>query len=113
MPKQWHHFPSIYFSFSYLLFQKKSENKVGKISHKPRKQSNKLSYNETRELEQLEIELEKINYRLKELERRITEDAANLSHTDFAEITAEQNRLQNELDEKELRWLELDEKKSS
>ncbi len=93
--------------------EKKAETKIDKISHKPKKQSNKLSYNEKRELEKLEIELEEINQRLIELERKITEDAANLSHTDFAEITAEQEQLQNELDEKELRWLELDEKNSS
>ncbi len=70
--------------------------------------SNKLSYNEKRELEQLEVELEHLNNEKDELEQAMS--SGTLSNTDLLEKSKRIEEVINTLDEKEMRWLELSEK---
>ncbi len=88
--------------------QKKKEKIIKKTSNDS---SKKLSFNEKRELEKIEIEMENLNSELAELSKKIELDATSLTHLEFAEITSKQEELQELLDEVELRWLELDEKR--
>ncbi|MFV0378807.1 MAG: ATP-binding cassette domain-containing protein, partial [Mangrovibacterium sp.] len=79
-----------------------------KTTVKPRSQAAKLSFNEKREFEQLEKELATL-----EEEKTLLEDLMNSGELSPEELVAKSNRystLKDELDEKELRWLELSEK---
>lgn len=79
-----------------------------KTTVKPKSQAAKLSFNEKREFEQLEKELATL-----EEEKTLLEDLMNSGELSPEELVAKSNRystLKDELDEKELRWLELSEK---
>jgi len=74
---------------------------------KPKKKKSKLSFKEQYELETIEKELGTLSKRKKEIEEKL----GQLS-TEFEEITMlglDLEMLQDELDEKEIRWLELEE----
>lgn len=90
---------------------KKEEKKIEKPDTRIRKVSTKLTFNEKRELVQIEKDMEEISCRLEELHNKIETEAASLNHQEFGEITGEQDILQERLDEVEMRWLELDEKR--
>ncbi len=72
--------------------------------------SNKLTYNEKRELEQLEVDLEKLNEEKAELEQAMS--SGTLSNDDLMEKSKRIEQVINLLDEKEMRWLELSEKEA-
>ncbi|WP_372775513.1 ABC-F family ATP-binding cassette domain-containing protein [Mangrovibacterium sp.] len=78
------------------------------ISEKPRKQTQKLSFNEKREFEQLEGDLEQLENEKAELEELM--NSGDLSPEELLEKSQRYSSLSDELDEKELRWLELSEK---
>jgi ATP-binding cassette subfamily F protein uup len=77
---------------------------------RPKRITKGLTYNEQREFNQLEKEIESIELRLTELETTLTEEAASLSHSDYHTISTEQQEL-NTIHQKLLdRWLELSDK---
>ena len=80
------------------------------LSQKIKKLSNKLSFNEKREIKLIEKEMENIEDQISILNTRIEKEASNLSSADFREITNELEKLKIRMDELESRWLELDEK---
>lgn len=67
----------------------------------------KLSFNEKRELEQLDREIASLQQQIATLENKLVEGAG--SHADFAHWGAELAELKTQLDDKELRWLALSE----
>lgn len=68
----------------------------------------KLTYNEQREYEMLEKELDVLNAQRVEMEERL--NSGSLSPAEIISLSAEYSALIDSLDEKELRWLELAEK---
>jgi ATP-binding cassette subfamily F protein uup len=91
--------------------RKKAENssKPKAVQEKPKKKAaDKMSFNEKREFEALEKEIAEL-----EAEKAALETALNSGEHSAEELTEMSNRfaeLTDELDEKEMRWLELSEK---
>jgi ATP-binding cassette subfamily F protein uup len=67
----------------------------------------KLSFKEKHEFEQLTIQIEQLNLNKSNIEQNLTTGSSN--HEDIIKWAAEIKEIQNILDEKELRWLELSE----
>jgi ABC transport system ATP-binding/permease protein len=67
----------------------------------------KAGFNEKREFEQLTKALEKLNKEKEELAEKLS--AGNLAYQELQEISARFKVVTNEIDEKEMRWLELSE----
>jgi len=88
--------------------KKLAEKQIEKQAKAP---SKKLSFNETRELEQLETKMSELENENTNLTAEIETNAANLTSADFSRITSRQQGLSEELEELEMRWLELEEKK--
>ena len=65
----------------------------------------KLSYKEKREMEQLEIDIESLETEKKQLEEALC--SGTLSIDELTEKSKRLPKLQEELDEKSMRWLEL------
>ena len=70
-------------------------------------QKRKLTYKEKRELEQLEIDIEKLETEQRELEEALC--SGTLSIEELTEKSKRLPLLKDELDEKSMRWLELSE----
>ncbi len=88
--------------------KKKAEAKseaAAKPSHPQTKK--KLSYNEKREFEQLENEIPELEAQIGELEELL--NSGNLNHDELYEKSLQLDDMKSQLDEKELRWLELSE----
>lgn len=79
-------------------------NNSEKISSKK-----KLSYHEQRELQQLEEEMPRLEQEKKELELKLTE--GHLSFEELQQSSERIGKISQSLDEKEMRWLELDERR--
>ncbi|RUT78636.1 ABC-F family ATP-binding cassette domain-containing protein [Ancylomarina longa] len=75
---------------------------------KPKQIAQKLSFNEKREFEQLENELESLNAEKKEIEKNMS--SGTLSNDDLLEQANRFEKIVEIIDEKELRWLELSER---
>ena len=84
--------------------------KEKKTRPKLKKKSDKLSYNEKRELEILEIEIEQLEKKQIKLQQIIETQASLLKHEDFTNITNELTEIEEQLNTKTIRWLELEEK---
>ena len=69
--------------------------------------SKKVGYKEKREYEQLSTDIPLLEARKAELEQALTD--ATTDHQKLLDLTANLSQVSNELSEKELRWLELDE----
>ena len=67
----------------------------------------KLSYKEQRELEQLEVELPQLESEKAALEERLS--SGTLSHEELSAAAARIGEIINQIEEKEMRWLELSE----
>ena len=67
----------------------------------------KLSFKEQRELEELETAIPKLEAEKRELEESLS--SGTLSHTDLSATSARIGEIMAELEEKEMRWLELSE----
>ena len=67
----------------------------------------KLSFKEKRELEQIEIDLEKLSAEKAELESRIS--SGNLPYEELQNASSRIGKIIDEIDMKEFRWLELNE----
>ena len=78
--------------------------------HRTKSKSNRLNFNEKRELKFIDNEIPKIENQIMDLNLKMEDEASSLSPTDFKEITSKLEELQMKLDELESRWLELDEK---
>lgn len=72
------------------------------------KATNKLTYNEKRELDQLEVELPKLEKEKADLENQMS--SGEINHEEILRISQQYNELKEKLELKELRWLELSEK---
>ncbi len=92
-------------------FRKKAEaaSKPKPIQEKPKaKSSQKMSFNEKREFEQLEQTIKELETEKNELE--LAMNSGELSNDDLIEKSNRFSQITNKLDEKEMRWLELSEK---
>ena len=78
-----------------------------KVQYNVRDKSLKLSYKEKRELEQLNVEIEQLSNEKQQLD---TLFASGKVITDMDAKSARYNEIQELLEEKEMRWLELSEK---
>ncbi|MCQ2138803.1 MAG: ABC-F family ATP-binding cassette domain-containing protein [Bacteroidales bacterium] len=89
--------------------QKGKETSDKKPVEKPQEapKKRKLSYKETRELEQIELDLVSLGDEKKELEEKLS--GGSLPYEQITEISARYEEVKALLDEKELRWLELSE----
>ena len=67
----------------------------------------KLSYKEQRELEQLEVELPQLESEKAALEEKLS--SGTLSHEELSAAAARIGEIINQIEEKEMRWLELSE----
>jgi len=91
----------------------KSDSKISKQSPAPKsrkEESNKLTYKEKRELEQLESEIHSLEQQKKVLESLL--NSGDLDHTALFEKSTEISGINALLEEKELRWLNLSDKDS-
>ncbi len=86
-----------------------SQKVVVKTSEKPLSDESKrkLTYKEKREMEQLENDIENIEIQKNEILTKLS--SGDLNHEDLHEQSEQLTRLNSQLDEKELRWLELSE----
>ncbi len=73
--------------------------------------TSRLSYNEQKELNQLESKLKSLEYDKKELEAKFNDDT--LTNEKINELSNELQQLINLIESKELRWMELHEKLES
>ncbi len=91
----------------------RAEEKANKASvtqandGKPKPEKKKLTWKEQRELEQLEKDLEALGKEKSELEQSLS--AGNLDYGKVQEVSKRFEELTSLLDEKEMRWLELQE----
>ena len=110
-------FPGNYSAYNQFLIEKEKESKKekailskpkssSKSSGKPKKK--KLSYKETKEFEQLEIELEVLAGEKNEIETFLNK--GKFKNDELSEKTKRLSQLMEMIDEKEMLWLELSEK---
>ncbi len=85
----------------------KTSKDVQNVAAREPKEKNKLSYKEKREFEQLEVELPDLEKKKQELLTLI--NSGSTDHEELSKWSAELGEINDELDEKELRWLELSE----
>ena len=86
---------------------KKEEAKPKDKAEKVKEQARKLTYNEKREFEQLEGEIEKLNQKISQFEELM--NSGETDHEKLSEWAQELEKAKADLDDKELRWLELSE----
>jgi len=91
--------------------KKLAEKKVEKIENKPQIKndySQRLSFKEKHEFENLEKEMEALSTKKELLEQEMNDGSIN--HELLLEKSKEYEQIKNELDDKEMRWLELSER---
>ncbi|HNW50323.1 MAG TPA: ABC-F family ATP-binding cassette domain-containing protein [Prolixibacteraceae bacterium] len=88
--------------------EKSVEKRETAMPVKSKTSPNKLSFNEKRELEQLEKEISQLEEEKKMLEEAMS--SGSIGHEEISKKSERYNMVKDELDEKELRWLELSEK---
>jgi ABC transport system ATP-binding/permease protein len=84
--------------------EKKQVTAVKEVQEPVVKKKNKLSYKEQKELEQLEVDIERLEKRKKELVDIMN---GGISHDEMKRYADEFKFAENMLDEKSMRWLEL------
>lgn len=86
------------------------ENRKKELEIKPKnlKEKNTLTYKEKLEQREIEKELPKIEKKKREIEKKINDP--NVDYEKITELSETYKSLKDELEEKELRWLELSEK---
>ncbi|UTW58120.1 ATP-binding cassette domain-containing protein [Kordiimonas sp. SCSIO 12603] len=92
----------------------KLKSNVVSIKAAPKKKATKLSYKDQRELDNLPAEVESMSFQIAEMEAQLADP--NLYAKDpakFSQISKELEAKRELLDEKEMRWLELEELKDS
>lgn len=94
-----------------------STPKISKAAQKPEKQqwkkdnNSKLSYNEQKELKNIESKLKTLEHDKKELEMKFNDES--LSTEDINELSSKIQSIIDATNDKELRWMELNEKLES
>ncbi|MCF8359454.1 MAG: ABC-F family ATP-binding cassette domain-containing protein [Prolixibacteraceae bacterium] len=88
--------------------QNKKENGEKTQYEKPKPKTNKLTFKEKRELEQLEKSIEELENEKLEIEEKMNSGIPG--HEELHKLAERHNNVKNVLDEKEFRWLELSEK---
>ena len=108
-------FPGNYTIYRDTIAEEEKELKKVEKPAKPKKEKpktstgiKKLSFNEKREFEQLEVDLESLNKEKDELE--VAMSSGSLSNDELIEKANRIEEVINLIDEKELRWLELSER---
>jgi len=86
---------------------KKQQKKVTPIDTKPEKEKTKLSYNEKREFESLETEIASLEQEKVELTAELNTASSDAER--IIEISIRLTAVESEINEKEMRWLELSE----
>lgn len=112
---KWRDFPGNYTQYreKKLLeeaIQKEQEKPVKQVpvkEEKPKEKKKKLSFNEKREFEQLEKDLESLELEKEELTEKL--NSGTLSNEELQDTGKRLGELMEELEEKEMRWLELSE----
>ncbi len=84
------------------------EKKEAVVEKPQKKVTTKLSFNEKRELEQLETEIAQLEIEKVELENKMS--SGEMNHEELNQTSQLYNEIKENLDFKELRWLELSEK---
>lgn len=101
------------------LEKKKEDTKVAKLEIKEEKEEKKkeekrkednLSFAERKEMMKLEKEIQKIGVKMAEEQQKIDSASPDQGYSVLAEMVANVQKLQGQIDEKEVRWLELSEK---
>lgn len=105
-------FPGNYTQYEEWKEIQKQQEKKEKTTSKPKlekqkQEKTKLSFNEQREFNQLEVDIPKLEKRKAELSEQLTQVADN--HEKIMKISSELTQIVSDLDEKEMRWLELSE----
>ena len=85
----------------------KPKEELPRLTNEVKTEKRKLSFNEKREFEQIEIEMPKLESEKKSLENKMSEP--NLSFDDLQNASNRIGEIIALLEEKELRWLELSE----
>lgn len=94
--------------------EERPKAKVVPITKAAAKKANKLSYKDQRELDMLPAEVETLSMQISELEAKLSDpDLYAKDPGAFARISDELTHKRHTLDEKEMRWLELEELKDS
>ena len=65
----------------------------------------KMSYEQRKELNRLEKEIEKLEEKKADIAKKF--DDRGLGHEEIIKWSAELEKIQNQLEEKEMRWMEL------
>lgn len=89
----------------------KSENKKEKVNTTPKenkRSNNKLTYNEKREMEIIQDDLQKLSGKKDKLDERLL--SGETDHEKLTEWGMELDKIKSTIDELEMRWLELSEK---
>ncbi|TNE66648.1 MAG: ATP-binding cassette domain-containing protein [Alphaproteobacteria bacterium] len=90
----------------------KEKARVTSIADAPKKKAGKLSYKDQRELDNLPAEIEGITARIEQMEAEMADpELYSRNPKRFDALMKELERLRASLDEKEMRWLELEEMK--
>ena len=84
-----------------------SEANAGKVNAASPAKKKKLTYKEQKELEQLEMDLDSLGKEKAELEKQLS--SGTLPYDKIQEASARFGEIKDLLDEKEMRWLELQE----
>ncbi|WND01897.1 ATP-binding cassette domain-containing protein [Temperatibacter marinus] len=93
---------------------KATSQKVISIETAQSKKSKKLSYKDQRELDMLPAGIETLSMQISDLEAQLSDpELYSKSPEKFQKVNADLNRKQEELETKEMRWLELEELKDS
>ncbi|PXY01519.1 ABC transporter [Marinifilum breve] len=108
-------FPGNYTIYRDTIAEEEKELKKIEKPAKPKKEkpksnntAKKLSFNEKREFEQLEVDLEALNFEKEELETAMS--SGTLANDELMQKASRIEEVINLIDEKELRWLELSER---
>jgi len=86
---------------------KKQKSEEKKVIDKPKLRPRKASFNEKREFEQISKEIEELEQRKSEITALLNKGEGSVD--DFKNWSDEFKQVQDSLDEKEMRWLELSE----
>lgn len=108
-------YPGSYSQYQRWLMEQEKEEQKEKVKvekakvEKPQKEKKKtkLSYNEKREYEALETELPALEEKIKEFQALLASGESD--YNKLTEWTDQMKKLEEELEEKEMRWLELEE----
>ncbi|WP_417451773.1 ATP-binding cassette domain-containing protein [Kordiimonas sp.] len=88
----------------------KSKASVRNIADAPKKKTAKLSYKDQRELDQLPAEVETLTMKIAQKEAELSDPELYAKSPDrFSTLSKELEVMRDTLDEKEMRWLELEE----